>query len=101
MSVDYRAIYGYGFCVSDDMIIELQLCKPSEVLKSFRTEWIGTTGTNHSFDFLADGESQTSERLMELATVERERLNAHIVQAVYDLHTKAKRLSYPDFSDEE
>lgn len=34
MSVDYRAIYGYGFCVSDDMIIEMDEDKYDEFLNS-------------------------------------------------------------------
>lgn len=80
----------------DNMIIDLRLCKPAEVMRNFRMEWQGAAGTEHRFDFLADGQSASSEHLMELALEEREQLNAEIAERIYDLYMRASRLSFFD-----
>ena len=80
----------------DNMIIDLRLCKPAEVMRAFRMEWQGTDGTNHAFDFMADGQSASSEHLMELAMQERSELNEEIAQRIYDLYMRASRLSACD-----
>lgn len=78
----------------DNMIIDLGLCKPSEVLRAFRMEWQGTAGINHSFDFWADGQSDSSAHLMELAIAERAELNAQVAQRIADIYAKACALSF-------
>lgn len=80
----------------DNMIIDLRLCKPAEVLRAFRMEWQGAGGQEHKFDFLADGQNASSEYLMELAIQERDELNTEIAQRIYDLYTRASRLSFYD-----
>lgn len=77
----------------DDMVIDLGLCKPAEVLRSFRMEWQGTAGVNHRFDFLADGQSDSSAHLMELATTERAELNTQVALRIADIYAKACALS--------
>lgn len=79
----------------DNMIIDLRLCKPAEVLRAFRMEWQGAGGTSHAFDFMADGQSASSEYLMELAIEERSELNAEIAERIFDLYTRASKLSFP------
>ena len=80
----------------DSMIIDLNLCKPSEVLRNFRMEWQGTAGINHGFDFLADGQSDSSAHLMELAIAEREELNTQVALRIADIYSKACALSFYD-----
>lgn len=78
----------------DEMIIDLRLCKPAEVQRAFRMEWMGAAGKNHSFDFMADGENASTEYLLELATAQREELNADIKARIFDLYAKACELDY-------
>lgn len=80
----------------DNMIIDLRLCKPAEVMRAFRMEWQGAAGIEHKFDFMADGQSASSEHLMELAIEERAALNQEIAERIYDLYTRASRLSLLD-----
>lgn len=80
----------------DNMIIDLRLCKPAEVLRAFRMEWQGAGGTSHAFDFMADGQNASSEYLMELAIEERSELNAEIAERIFDLYTRASKLSFYD-----
>lgn len=78
----------------DEMIIDLRLCKPAEVQRAFRMEWMGAAGKNHSFDFMADGENASTEYLLELAIAQREELNADIKARIFDLYAKACELDY-------
>lgn len=80
----------------DSMIIDLNLCRPSEVLRNFRMEWQGTAGVNHGFDFLADGQSDSSAHLMELAIAERHELNTQVALRIADIYNKACALSFYD-----
>lgn len=80
----------------DNMIIDLGLCKPSEALRAFRMEWQGAAGINHSFDFLADGQSDSSAHILELAIAERAELNAQVAQRIADIYSKACALSFQD-----
>lgn len=78
----------------DEMIIDLRLCKPAEVQRAFRMEWMGTAGKNHSFDFMADGSNLSTQHLLELAIAQREELNADIKARIFDLYAKACELDY-------
>lgn len=78
----------------DEMIIDLRLCKPAEVQRAFRMEWMGAAGKSHSFDFMADGENASTEYLLELAIAQREELNADIKARIFDLYAKACELDY-------
>lgn len=78
----------------ENMIIDLRLCKPTEVIRAFRMEWQGTDGIDRKFDFLADGQSASSTHLLELAAAEREQLNSEIMQRIYDLYSIATHLTY-------
>lgn len=78
----------------DEMIIDLRLCKPAEVQRAFRMEWMGAAGKNHSFDFMADGENASTEYLLELAITQREELNADIKARIFDLYARACELDY-------
>ena len=73
----------------DSAILELKLCRPAEQMRSFRVEWQSVSGTDHVVDFMADGESESSESFKLWAVNERIRLNAEISQRIYDLYAKA------------
>lgn len=85
----------------DEMIIDLRLCKPAEVQRAFRMEWMSAAGKNHEFEFMADGENASTEYLLELATAEREELNAEILQRVYDLYMRACELDFRGSGEDE
>lgn len=78
----------------ENMMIDLRLCKPTEVIRAFRMEWQGTDGIDRKFDFIADGQSASSNHLLELASAEREQLNSEIMQRIYDLYAIATHLTY-------
>lgn len=80
----------------DNMIIDLRLCRPSEALRAFRMEWQGAAGINHGLDFMADGQSDSSTHLMELAISERNKLNTQIAQRIVDIYNKACALQFYD-----
>ena len=77
----------------DSMIIDLRLCKPGEVQRAFRMEWQSVSGKNHSFDFMADGENESTEHMIGLAESERDGLNQEIIQRVFDLYKLAVLLT--------
>ena len=83
----------------DNMIIDLQLCRPSEVIRAFRMEWQSTGGKDYDFEFLADGQNASTEYLMQLAREEREQLNAEIAARITDLYQKASRLTVNSCSE--
>ena len=85
----------------DNMIIELNLCKPSEALRAFRMEWQSTAGSDHRIDIMADGESDSSEFLRELAIAERNQLNAEIGQRIVHIYNKACYLQIAEDIDTE
>lgn len=85
----------------DNMIIELRLCKPSEALRAFRMEWQGTAGVNHGIDFMADGESESSSYLLDLAIAERNELNTEIGQRIADIYRRACYLQLYDDAENE
>lgn len=80
----------------DNMIIDLRLCKPAEMMRAFRMEWQGTDGIDRKFDFMADGQNASSTHLLELAAAEREQLNSEIMQRIHDLYAIATHLTYYD-----
>ena len=80
----------------DEMMIDLRLCKPAEVQRAFRMEWMGTAGKNNSFDFMADGENVSTKCLLEMASQEREELNEDIRHRIYDLYARAKTIEKCD-----
>ena len=78
----------------DNMIIDLRLCKPAEVMRNFRMEWEGS-GRNHALDFMADGQSASSEHLMQLAIEERAQINEEITERIFDLYARACKMQSP------
>lgn len=80
----------------DEMIIDLRLCRPAEVQKAFRMEWMSEAGTNHAFDFIADGGNPSTEYLLSLAVAEREEVNEDIKRRIFDLYCRA---CYENFSE--
>ena len=74
----------------DEMIIDLRLCKPAEMQKAFRMEWMSTGGKNNSFEFMADGSNMSTHCLLEMAYQEREELNADIQRRIHDLCARAQ-----------
>lgn len=83
----------------DSAILELKLCRPAEQMRSFRVEWQSVSGTDHVVDFMADGESESSESFKLWAVNERIRLNAEISQRIYDLYAKASYINHSPTSE--
>lgn len=83
----------------DSAILELKLCRPAEQMRSFRVEWQSVSGTDHVVDFMADGESESSESFKLWAVNERIRLNQDIAQRIYDLYTKAAYINQSPASE--
>lgn len=83
----------------DSAILELKLCRPAEQMRSFRVEWQSVSGTDHVVDFMADGESESSESFKLWAVNERIRLNQDITQRIYDLYAKASYINHSPASE--
>lgn len=69
----------------DDMIIDLRVCKPGELHKGFRMEWMSEKGEQHSLDFMADGKNIDTENLLRLAYQRRDELNEDIINDLLKL----------------
>lgn len=80
----------------DDMLIDLRLCRPGEVHRAFKMEWLGAAGKSHSVDFMSDGENAADEYLTELAYARRDELNAEICERIYDLYLRACAMARED-----
>lgn len=76
----------------DRMILDLRLCKPSELHKAFRISWSSCDG-NQSLDFMAAGDDATTAGMMKLASERREAVNADILERITDLYSRAQELS--------
>lgn len=76
----------------DEMMIDLRLCSPDEMQRGFRIEWQSVGGQNHRFDFLADGASESTEHLMQLAQAERDAVNDAITRRINVLYYRASSL---------
>lgn len=76
----------------DDMMLDLRICSPSELQRSFRVEWQSMSGINHKLDICADGENASTERLMALAMTERDELNTRISRRINSLYFRASAL---------
>ena len=77
----------------DAMIIDLRLCKPEELHKSFRIEWQGSTKA-HSFDFMSTGANSNTAHMIALAEDQREELNADIQSRIADLYSRAQEMEF-------
>lgn len=73
----------------DDMIIDIRLCDPERVQRAFRVSWQSTSGTDHEYDVIADGQTVGTASLLEMAAAERADLNAEIIQLIFDLYARA------------
>lgn len=76
----------------DDMMLDLRVCSPAEMQRSFRVEWQSVSGINHKLDICADGENESTERLMMLAMAERDELNTKITRRINSLYFRASVL---------
>lgn len=73
----------------DDMMLDLRVCSPAELQRSFSVSWLSTAGQNHKLDILADGENASTERLLMLAAAERDELNTKITRRINSLYFRA------------
>ena len=83
----------------DEMLIDLKVCRPAEMEKFFRIDWMSTACENRSLDFIADGENSTTERLTEIAMERRDELNQEIADAICDLYQAAIDMDFDAGSD--
>lgn len=77
----------------DSMIIDLRLCKPSELHKAFRIEWQGST-KSHSLDFMSTGDNSNTAHMLALAVDQREELNAEIQGRIAALYSRAQEIEF-------
>jgi hypothetical protein len=62
-----------------EMIADIMSCSPGKVMKGIT---IRVPESEHEYDFLIDGEDETSQLLLELLEAERERLNTSLRQEI-------------------
>lgn len=62
-----------------DMIADIMSCSPGKVMKGIT---IRVPEADHEYDFLIDGEDETSNLLLDLLENERERLNTSLRQEI-------------------
>lgn len=67
---------------TDTMLADLAACDPSQLLRSFRAQWLGIDGKQRRIDFLADGRNGATAGLRQAAQDQRDRLNAEIIATV-------------------
>ena len=77
----------------DTMLIDLRLCKPSELHRNFRISWDSATGS-HDLDFMSDGQNANTANLIAIATDQREAVNEDIQQRIIDIYSKAQSLDF-------
>lgn len=80
----------------DEMIVDLKLCKPSEVHKYFRMEWMSDDGNNRAIDFMADGQNDTTYDILNMAVMRRAELNQEIADMICDLYENAIEMAYDE-----
>lgn len=62
-----------------EMIADIMSCSPGKVMKGIT---IRVPESDHEYDFLTDGEDETSNLLLDLLENERERLNTSLRQEI-------------------
>jgi hypothetical protein len=77
------------------MLIDIDLCSPDELVKSFRCAW-ESGGMNRQYDFFVDGCSPTSEDMRRMVSAEAARVERQIV----DLADQIARLRCPGIGRE-
>lgn len=60
------------------MLIDIDLCSPDELVKSFRCAW-ESGGMNRQYDFFVDGCSPTSEDMRRMVSAEAARVERQII----------------------
>jgi hypothetical protein len=69
----------------DDMLLDLQACKPDKLLKAFKMEWMSEGGNSRSMDFMADGKNMDTKNLKQLAMQRRDELNEEIISDLQEI----------------
>ena len=77
------------------MLIDIDLCSPDELVKSFRCAW-ESGGMNRQYDFFVDGCSPTSEDMRRMVSAEAARVERQIV----DLADQIARLRLNHYEPE-
>ena len=77
--IDYLNKLKNDLEVIDQLITDIQLCKPLEREKAIRIEWTSETGENHICDIWISGSNQASMDMLMLAEHEREDLRTSLL----------------------
>ncbi len=72
---------------ADALVCDLNACNPHELLRGFRTNWIGLDGKRRMIDFLANGRNSATSGLLTAAEGQRENINAQIIELVRAMNT--------------
>lgn len=70
----------------EQLITDIELCSPEIREKVIKLEWITSAGEKKEYSLWIDGTSQTTEELLKIAYIERQRLRT-------SLHLEIKNLS--------
>lgn len=65
----------------DRMITDLEMCEPGEYHRNFKFDW-QSGSENHTFEFWADGDNNTTEDLIYLARRERQKLKRSLLEQI-------------------
>lgn len=71
--------------ILERMIVDIEMTDPDELHTAFRTTW-ESGGKNRAYDFWSDGISGTSADMLTLATRERDRLRASLLEEIDRLY---------------
>lgn len=71
--------------ILERMIVDIEMTDPDELHTNFRTTW-ESGGKNRAYDFWSDGISGTSADMLTLATRERDRLRASLLEEIDRLY---------------
>ena len=77
--IDYLNKLKNDLEVIDQLMTDIQLCKPLEREKAIRIEWTSETGENHICDIWISGSNQASMDMLMLAEHEREDLRTSLL----------------------
>lgn len=65
----------------ENLMTDIETCEPNTLIRNFQLNWNG----KQKYDFFADGDSDTTDRLHDLAETEYERLCSSLLEQIADL----------------
>lgn len=69
----------------EELIVAIQLCSPDEHISTFNLSYADALG-EHTVSFSVDGQNDVSQKLLETALSERERLRCSLAEKIKNIH---------------